>query len=95
MPVIIPNTYRNIITSTEFSGKNICVKTAYIGTLALHEINGISRIVIFLSRSPESVRVAITAGTEQPKPISSGTNERPESPILQSTLSITKAILAM
>ena len=56
---------------------------------------GISRIVIFRSRSEDSVRLAITAGTEQPKPISIGTKLRPDSPILRSSRSITNATRAM
>ena len=52
-------------------------------------------MVIFRSRSLERVRVAMMAGTEQPKPMSMGTKERPERPIFRSSLSITKATLAM
>ena len=43
-------------------------------------MNGVSRIVILRSRSLDKVRVAMMAGTEQPKPISIGTKLRPESP---------------
>ena len=56
---------------------------------------GVSKIVIFLSRLEESVRVAIMAGTVQPKPLSIGTKLRPESPIFRKSLSITKATLAI
>ena len=52
-------------------------------------------MVIFLSRSEETVRVAMMAGTVQPKPISIGTKLRPERPIFRSSLSITKATRAM
>ena len=52
-------------------------------------------IVIFRSRSLARVLVAIIAGTEQPKPMSIGTNDRPESPILRSSLSITNATRAI
>jgi hypothetical protein len=52
-------------------------------------------MVIFLSRSLGRVRVAIIAGTEQPKPISIGTKDRPESPIFLRSLSMTKATLAI
>ena len=58
-------------------------------------MKGVSRIVIFLSRSEGSVRVAMTPGTVQPKPISMGTMLRPERPILRSSLSMTKATLAI
>ena len=47
------------------------------------------------SRSEETVRVAMMAGTEQPKPMSSGTMLRPERPMRRSGLSITKATRAM
>ena len=47
------------------------------------------------SREDGSVRVAMTAGTLQPKPISSGTMLRPLRPILRSSLSVTKATRAM
>ena len=58
-------------------------------------IKGVRRIVILRSRSLGSVLVDITAGTVQPKPINSGTILRPESPSLRSSLSITKATLAI
>ena len=71
------------------------VKSAYIGSFALHDMKGTRRIVIRLSLVLERVRADIIAGTEHPKPISIGTNERPERPILRSNLSIIKAILAI
>ena len=58
-------------------------------------MKGVSRMVIFRSRSEDTVRVAMIAGTEQPKPISSGTMLRPDRPILRSSLSITKATRAI
>ena len=58
-------------------------------------INGVSRMVILRSRSLGSVRVAMTAGTVQPKPISMGTMLRPLRPILRSSLSMKKATRAM
>ena len=58
-------------------------------------MKGVSRIVILRSRSLGRVRVAITAGTVQPKPISIGTMLLPDRPIFRSSLSITKATLAM
>ena len=56
---------------------------------------GVSKIVILRSRSEGSVRLAMTPGTVQPKPISIGTTLRPERPILRNSLSITKATRAM
>ena len=52
-------------------------------------------MVIFLSRSEETVRVAMMAGTEQPKPMSIGTKLRPERPSFLKGLSITKATRAI
>ena len=43
-------------------------------------------MVILRSRSEETVRVAMMAGTEQPKPMSSGTMLRPERPMRRSGL---------
>ena len=62
-----------------------------MGILAEQLINGTSSIVIFRSRSEDRVRVAIIAGTEQPKPISIGTKLRPESPMRRRSLSMTNA----
>ena len=66
-----------------------------MGSLAVQLINGVSRMVIFRSRSLVRVRVAITAGTVQPKPMSMGTMLLPDRPILRSSLSMTKATRAM
>ena len=52
-------------------------------------------MVFNLSRAEGNVRVAITAGTEHPKPIKRGTIERPESPSLRSSLSDTNATRAI
>ena len=56
-------------------------------------IYGVSRMVIFRSRSEDTVRVAMMAGT--PKPMSMGTMLRPERPIFRRGLSMTKATRAM
>ena len=69
------------MTSILCPGKNAAENAAYMGTLAEQDINGVSSIVILRSRSLASVRQLIIAGTEQPKPISMGTNERPLRPI--------------
>ena len=52
-------------------------------------------MVIFRSRSEGRVRVAIIAGTEQPKPMSMGTKLLPDRPIFRSSLSITNATRAI
>ena len=58
-------------------------------------MNGVSSMVSLRSRADGSVRVAITAGTEQPNPMSRGTMERPERPSLRRSLSVTKAMRAI
>ena len=58
-------------------------------------MNGMSRMVRRLSCEEGRVRVAITPGTEHPKPISIGTMLRPERPSLRSSLSETNAMRAM
>ena len=91
----IPTKYKPIITSAACSGKKAAEKNAYIGTLAEQLINGVNNMVIFLSRSEESVRLAITPGTLQPKPISIGTILLPDNPSLRSSLSMINATLAI
>ena len=61
----------------------------------MHDMKGVSMTVRRRSRSEGSVRLDMTAGTEQPKPMSSGTMERPDSPNLLSNLSTTKAMRAI
>ncbi len=58
-------------------------------------MKGVRITVILRSLSEGSVLVDMTAGTVHPKPISSGTIERPERPILRRSLSMKNAILAI
>jgi hypothetical protein len=90
----IPKIYKALITNAECFGKNADEKSAYMGSFALQLINGVRRIVIFLSRALDSVRVAIIAGTLQPKPTRTGTKLLPDKPILRSGLSIIYAMRA-
>ena len=83
------------MTTAPCPGKKAAVKKPYIGNLAVQLINGVSIMVIFLSRSEGKVRLAITPGTVHPNPISMGTILLPERPIFLSSLSITKATLAI
>ena len=64
------------------------------GSFAPQDMNGVSIMVIRRSFSFSIVRAAITAGVVQPKPISIGTNDLPESPIRRRRVSIMKAIRA-
>ena len=95
MPMTMPSAYRQIIARPRFCGKKAAANTAYIGIFAEQLIYGVRRMVIFLSRSEETVRVAMMAGTEQPKPMSIGTKLRPERPSFLKGLSITKATRAI
>ena len=58
-------------------------------------MKGITIIVVSRSRSDSMVRVAITAGTEQPKPSSIGIKLLPCSPNMCMKPSITKAARAI
>ena len=91
----MPVKYSIIITSALLSGKNAAEKNPYIGSLAEQLINGVRSMVILRSLSDGSVLLAITPGTVQPKPISIGTILLPDRPIFLSSLSITKATLAI
>ena len=66
-----------------------------MGSFAEQLMNGVKRMVIFRSRALGNVRVDITAGTVQPKPMSIGTMLLPESPIFRNSLSMKKATRAM
>lgn len=73
----------------------ISIYATIVLPVLLWAYGGVNMIVIFRSRSEESVLVAITAGTVHPNPISIGTKLLPESPIFRNSLSITNAILAI
>src|SRR5574344_2457416 len=90
-----PSRYRNIMTSAPYLGKNAAVNSAYTGIFAEQDMNGMMKMVIFLSRLLVSVRVDMIAGTEQPKPMSIGTKLLPLKPILRSMVSMTNAMRAM
>ncbi len=62
---------------------------------ALQDISGIISIVKILSFGLSKVRVAIIAGTLQPKPINKGINDLPCRPILCINLSIKNAARAI
>ena len=66
-----------------------------MGSFAEQLMNGVNMMVILRSRSDGSVRLAMTAGTVQPKPTSMGTMLRPDSPMRRSSLSMTNATRAM
>ena len=76
-------------------GKKAAANNTYTGRRAPHDIKGAMAIVIKRSRRCSSVRVAITAGTLQPKPTISGTKLLPGRPIQRIKRSITKAARAI
>ncbi len=61
----------------------------YIGNLALHDIKGVTNIILYLSFFCSNALDAIIAGTEQPKPNIIGINALPESPSFPIIPSIT------
>ena len=60
-----------------------------MGNLAEQLMKGVSRMVLRRSRAEGRVREAITAGTEHPRPMRSGTMLRPDRPSLRRKLSVT------
>ena len=66
-----------------------------MGRRAEHDIMGNTSMVISRERRLSMVRVAITAGTLQPKPIISGMNDLPCRPMPCMSLSIMNAARAM
>ena len=92
---MIPRKYIAKTTLATLSGKNIAANSAIIGTFALQVINGVTKIEIILSLCVSSARLAIIAGTAQPKPIISGIIDLPDSParrIIGSMMKATRAI---
>ena len=71
------------------------MKKAYIGILAEQLMKGVNRMVRQRSWVECRVRVDMTAGTVQPKPMSMGTMLWPVRPSLRKKLSLTKATRAM
>ena len=94
MPAAIPSRYSPVMINPPLPGKNAFTKNAYIGSFAVQLIKGVSIMVILLSRLDGSVRVDITAGTVQPKPMSIGTMLLPDSPSFLRSLSMKNATLA-
>ena len=62
---------------------------------AEHDMNGTTSIVTRRLRGFSTVRVAMTAGTLQPKPMTKGMNDLPCKPMRCMGLSMIKAARAM
>ena len=75
--------------------KNVPAIMIYIGSLAEQLMKGSIIMVMMRDRRLSMVRVAITAGTLQPKPMISGMNDLPCRPILCISLSMIKAARAI
>ena len=87
-----------VITSAFEKPNKVIIAPAHavkIGSLALHEKNGITRTVAILSFSVANVLVLVIAGTEQPKPIIIGINALPLTPNLLKIRSRIKATRAI
>ena len=72
------------MTHTLWPGKNAPQNTTYMGRRAEHDMNGMASMVTTRVKRFSMVRVAITAGTLHPNPISSGMNDLPCSPMRDS-----------
>lgn len=75
--IAIPIVYIEKTIVPEIIGKKTPATNTYTGSLAAHDISGLIRMVVSLFDLPSIVRVAITAGTVQPKPSSNGMNDFP------------------
>ncbi len=86
------NRYRLNSTSGAALGENsAAVMNTNTCRRAEHSENGITSMVSRRSERERITRVPISAGTLQPKPISSMTKPRPSSPILAISASIRNA----
>ncbi len=91
----IPIRYNPNTRFCPFFGKKATAKSTYTGNRAPQLIKGAISTVKIRSVTRSIVRVAITAGTLQPKPTISGTKARPGRPRKRIRRSITKAARAM
>ena len=60
-----------------YFGKNAPIRTIYSGSLALHDINGVTSMVTRRLFGLSIVRDAMIAGTLHPNPIIMGINDFP------------------
>ena len=94
--ITMPTRYSDIMIAERYCCANIVpIIIMYIGKRAEQLISGRMSIVIRRERRLSMVRVAMTAGTLQPKPMIRGMNDLPCSPILCISLSMMKAARAM
>ena len=88
--------YSDIMMAERYCWANMVpIIIMYIGKRAEQLMSGRMSIVIRRERRLSIVRVAITAGTLHPKPMMSGMNDLPCSPILCISLSMIKAARAI
>ena len=81
--------------SAALCGKNAPAISTKIGSLPAQDMNGMMAMVIIRLFLLSIARVAIIAGTLQPKPITIGMNDLPCRPILCISLSTMNAALDM
>ena len=84
-----------VFTQTSYCGKKAETSTTYTGMRAEHDMKGSTSIVISRLRGFSMVRVAMTAGTLQPNPITMGMNDLPCRPMRCISLYMMKAARAM
>ena len=77
------------------TAKKVPIIMMYMGNRAEQDMNGRMSMVMSRERRLSMVRVAMMAGTLQPKPMTSGINDFPCSPMPCMSLSMMKAARAM
>ena len=93
--IIIAKKYNETDTKPAYFSKKLPESNAIIGNFALHGINGVKIVVIFLSSSFSIILVPIIPGTEHPEPTINGIILFPFNPIFLKTLSNIIEILAI
>ena len=77
----MPNAYSENITVDACAAKKAPEKTIYTGMRALQDMSGVTNMVMKRLLVFSIVRVAITAGTLQPNPMSKEMKDLPCSPM--------------
>ena len=90
---IIAKKYNEAEINPEFSSKKYPANNAIIGSFALHGINGVNIVVIFLSSSFSTILVPIIPGTEHPEPTINGIKLLPLNPILLNNLHLENTVV--
>ncbi len=91
----MPKAYSPNRMRLPLEGKKALTKRMYTGRRALQDMKGTMNMVIIRLLRLSMVRVAMMAGTLQPKPMMRGMNDLPWRPMRCITLSMMKAARAM